>query len=138
MALILLVDDDPLIADIVTMTLQAEGHTVGVLEDGRRALEVVEAKRPALVLLDCAMPFMPGIEVLRQIRVSKIGFSIPVLMLTARSNPSDRDIAMRGGASGYLCKPFAPEHLVARVEKLIQDSLDAEARGGPDRFNTSF
>ncbi|MEO6248923.1 MAG: response regulator [Sphingomicrobium sp.] len=123
MPLILLVDDDPLVADIVQMSLEAAGHTVGTLSDGRRALEVVEFKKPALVLLDCAMPFVPGVEVLRQIRSSRYCFDTPVLMLTARGGQTDRDIAMRAGASGYLRKPFDTQHLAMRVEEIIRDNM---------------
>lgn len=121
MALILLIDDDPLVADIVDAGLSREGHTVGVLSDGRRALQIVEFKRPALVLLDCAMPLVPGVEVLRQIRASKICFAVPVLMLTARDRRADRDIAMRAGATGYMCKPFDMEHLILTVDEMVSD-----------------
>jgi DNA-binding response OmpR family regulator len=122
MALILLIDDDPLIADLVTANLSKAGHTVGVLNDGRGALAVIEFKRPALVLLDCAMPSVPGIEVLRQIRSSKVCFGMPVLMLTARGQSADRDIAMRAGATGYMCKPFDLELLALKVEEMIRES----------------
>jgi DNA-binding response OmpR family regulator len=138
MPLVLLVDDDPLVADIVRMTLEPEGYTVGVLEDGRRALEVIEGKSPAVVLLDCAMPFVPGMEVLRQIRSSDTAFSTPVLMLTARSNPADRDIAMRSGASGYISKPFQPENLLMRIAKVIEASADSVGKDDTVRFTTSY
>lgn len=121
MALILLIDDDPLIADVVSARLGSAGHTIGVLSDGRSALKVIEFKRPALVLLDCAMPFVPGVEVLRQVRSSKVCFDCPVLMLTARGQRSDRDIAMRAGATGYMCKPFDLEQLTLKVEQMIDD-----------------
>jgi DNA-binding response OmpR family regulator len=130
LTLVLLVDDDPLVADIVASTLRPAGYTVGVLEDGRGACGVVEFKRPALVLLDCVMPFIPGIEVLRQIRSSRTSYGIPVLMLTARASVSDREIAMRAGATGYMQKPFEAEHLVMRVEKMIADSHSDVAKYG--------
>lgn len=122
MALILLVDDDPLIADVVSQSLGKAGHAVGVLVDGRRALEVIEFKRPALVLLDCAMPFMPGIEVLRKIRSSRSCFDVPVLMLTARGRTADRDIAMRAGATAYMSKPFEVDRLISKADQMIFDS----------------
>lgn len=121
MPLILLIDDDPLIADLVRTRLGNAGYTVGVLNDGRVALEVIEFKRPALVLLDCAMPFVPGIEVLRQVRSSRVCFGVPVLMLTARGQSADRDIAMRAGASGYMCKPLNLELLTFKIEEMIGD-----------------
>ena len=127
MTLVLLVDDDPLVADIVGTCLNRAGYTLGVLTDGRGALEVIEFERPALVLLDCAMPFVPGIEVLRQIRASQPCFAVPVLMLTARDRAADRDIAMRAGATGYMCKPFDVEWLTLEVDQLISDSQNKYA-----------
>lgn len=128
MALILLVDDDPLVADIVSTGLGNAGHVVGILSDGRRALEVVEFKRPALVLLDCAMPFVPGIEVLRQIRASSTCSNVPVLMLTGRDRSSDRDIAMRAGATSYMCKPFDVERLKLKIDEMIVEGRQAYSR----------
>ncbi len=122
MTLILLVDDDPLIADIVNEGLSRAGYTVGVLRDGRGALEIAEFKKPALILLDCAMPVVPGIEVLRQIRSSRSCFNLPVLMLTARGRTADRAIAMRAGATGYMSKPFDLDLLILRIAQMISDS----------------
>ena len=119
MTLVLLIDDDPLIADVVTVSLGEAGYTVGCLTDGQRAVEVIELKSPALVLLDCAMPLVPGIEVLRRIRSSRTCFSVPVLMLTARGSLTDRDIALRVGATGYMTKPFDLDELAATVDAMI-------------------
>ena len=122
MTFILLIDDDPLIADVVTVSLGNAGYTVGCLTDGQRAVEVVELKRPALVLLDCAMPFVPGIEVLRRIRISSICFDVPVLMLTARGSSTDREIALRAGATNYMAKPLDLDKLAATVGAMVSDS----------------
>jgi DNA-binding response OmpR family regulator len=122
MTLVLLIDDDPLIADIVTVSLGEAGYTVGCLTDGQRAVEVIELKRPALVLLDCAMPLVPGIEVLRRIRSSQTCCSVPVLMLTARGSLTDRDIALRVGATDYMTKPFDLDELAATVDAMINFS----------------
>lgn len=130
MTLILLVDDDPLITDIVEAGLRGAGHAVGVLNDGSGVLDVVEFKRPALVILDCAMPQMPGIEVLRQIRSSKTSFGIPVLMLTGRDRPVDRDIAMRAGATSYMSKPFQMPNLLVRIDRMITESLAFDHNAG--------
>lgn len=122
MALILLIDDDPLVGDVVSASLQSAGHVVGVLTDGQSALQVIEAKRPALVLLDCAMPLVPGLEVLRQIRLSRHSSRLPVLMLTARGQTRDRGIAMRAGATAYMSRPFEPEVLAMKADEMISDS----------------
>ncbi len=128
MALILIADDDELVVHLVRAALGARGHVVGAVDDGLPVLSVVEFKRPALVILDCSMPEVSGIEALRLIRNSRTCHATPVLMLTARCSNADEDIAMRIGASDYLRKPFDPDQLVARVENLL---LHAEAQQRP-------
>jgi DNA-binding response OmpR family regulator len=126
MALILIADDDEIVIQVVQDALSARGHAVGAVDDGLKVLSVVEFKRPALVILDCMMAEVSGIEALRQIRSSRTCYATPVLMLTARCGEADEEIAMRHGADDYLRKPFGPDQLVARVERLI---TRAEQRG---------
>ena len=127
MALILIADDDELVIDVVRAALEARGHIVGGLNDGTSVRQVVELKRPALVILDCSMPELTGVEALRQIRMSTKVYATPVLMLTARTSQADENIAVRAGADDYLRKPFDPEQLVARVERLLARNAE---RGG--------
>lgn len=119
MALILLADDDELVGEIVRDALSARGHVVGVVQNGLDAVKVVELKRPALVILDCGMPELNGIEALRQIRLLPNAHRTPVLMLTGRRSEMDVEIAMRAGANDYLKKPFDSDQLVAHVEDLL-------------------
>lgn len=119
MALILIADDDELVIEIVRDALGALGHIVGALDDGLPVLSVVELKRPALVILDCSMPELGGIEALRQIRLSTSCWDIPVMMLTARRGEADEEIARRSGANDYMRKPFDPDDLACRVESLL-------------------
>ena len=133
MTLVMLIDDDPLLGDVVSASLSQAGYTVGVLTDGRGAVSIIEFKRPALVLLDCAMPYIPGIEVLRGIRSSRTSFAVPVLMLTARDRSSDRDIAMRAGATSYMCKPFDADRLTMTVDQMISDDQSKHARFAANR-----
>lgn len=127
MARIIIADDDELIVETVRCALEARGHVVGALPDGARVKRVVETKRPDVVILDCAMPHVSGVEALRQIRNSARTYSTPVLMLTARRSASDEEIAIRAGADDYLRKPFCPDQLVACVEAL----LDHRSRASP-------
>ncbi len=90
MALILIADDDPLVGDIVRYTLAERGHVVGIVETGHDALRVVVAKQPDLVILDCSMPDLSGVEVLRHLRVSGTAFHVPILMLTAGPGATTR------------------------------------------------
>ena len=125
MALILIADDDELIVEMVAEALRPRGHVVGTLDDGLHVVEVVTFKRPAVVVLDCAMPTMSGIEVLRKMRASTTCFDTPVLMLTGRRSDADEKIAIRAGANDYMRKPFNLAKLVERIETLI---LEAECR----------
>ena len=120
MALILLADDDELVGEVVREALSARGHVVGVVENGADAVRVVEVKQPELVILDCSMPEMNGIEALIKIRQSAAAYSTPVLMLTARRSDMDVEIAMRAGANEYLKKPFDADQLVAVVEDMLE------------------
>lgn len=119
MALIIIADDDPLVGDIVRYTLSEHGHIVGIVANGVDALRVVETERPDLVILDCSMPGLGGVDLLRQLRVSRTSFDIPILMLTARSSRDDEEIALRAGADDYLRKPFDPAELLAIVDHIM-------------------
>jgi DNA-binding response OmpR family regulator len=118
-ALILLADDDEIVVAVVSEALAARGHVVAALDDGLPVLREVESKRPELVILDCTMPELDGIEALRQIRRSRTCFATPVLMLTGRRSAADEAIAMRTGANDYLRKPFDPDQLVSWAEILV-------------------
>jgi two-component system phosphate regulon response regulator PhoB len=120
MASILLADDDELVGDVVQAALAEIGHFVTVVGNGAEAVRVTALKSPDLVILDCSMPEMNGVEALMRIRSSASGYNIPVLMLTARRNPMDVEIAMRAGASRYLKKPFHPDQLMCVVEDMLE------------------
>lgn len=119
MTLILIADDDELIVEMVAGALRPRGYIVGTMDDGLHVIDVVTAKHPALVILDCAMPMLSGIEVLRQIRASPDCFDTPVVILTGRRSPADEEIAIRAGADDYIRKPFDLAVLVARIEKIL-------------------
>lgn len=122
MARIIIADDDELVVDMVRSALEARGHIVGSLADGTRVKQVVETKRPDLVILDCSMPEKSGIQVLRELRTSVSVHGTPVLVLTGRRSLNDEDIAWKAGTDDYLRKPFDPDELVARVEALLPGS----------------
>jgi DNA-binding response OmpR family regulator len=122
MARIIIADDDELVVDMVRSVLEARGHIVGSLEDGSRVKQVVETKRPDLVILDCSMPEKSGIQVLRELRTSLIAHETPVLVLTGRRSLNDEGIAWNAGTDDYLRKPFDPDELVVRVEALLDSA----------------
>lgn len=128
MARIILAEDDEIVAELVRDVLMAAGHGVGVLPTGAQALAVIRSRMPDLVILDCNMPEMSGLLVLREMRNSPKLANMPVLMLTGRRSEKDVSLAMYDGANDYMKKPFDPDELVFRVEELLAPK--ARARTG--------
>ena len=114
MKTILVVDDEPQIAEIATDYLRLAGFDVITAGDGVRALEAVRGRRPDLVVLDLGLPRMDGTEVARTIRRES---DLPIIMLTARVQEDDRLHGLEIGADDYITKPFSPRELVARVPR---------------------
>ena len=115
---IMVVDDDPVVRDIVCDYLQGRGYTVTVLENGMALQRALQTERPALVVLDIMMPELDGISALRALRLA--GDNIPVILLTARADVIDRVIGLELGADDYLGKPFDPSELVARIRSVLR------------------
>ena len=126
MSLIVLAEDDEISAATTIDALMKAGHAVAHFTDGLQAIEAVRFRLPHLVILDCNMPNLSGIEALRIIRQGEGLVSLPILMLTGRETLADQQIARFEGANGYLVKPVAPEELVYQAGKLI--SLAASRR----------
>jgi DNA-binding response OmpR family regulator len=116
---ILVADDEENIRTLVGSYLQAEGYDVAMVENGEAAVESVRGQEPDLVVLDIAMPGIDGIEALRQIRTFS---DVYVIMLTARSEETDKLIGLSVGADDYMTKPFSPRELVARVKAVLRRS----------------
>lgn len=115
---ILVVEDEAALAMAVSDRLAAEGYACDVAEDGERGLAAAKAGGFDLVLLDVMLPGKSGYDVCRDLRAA--GSSVPVLMLTARSQVIDRVLGLKLGADDYLCKPFDMAELTARVEALLR------------------
>ncbi|WP_137681706.1 response regulator transcription factor [Aurantiacibacter suaedae] len=122
MAYILVADDDDILAELVQIRLETSGYEVCVTEDGGAALTQARLRTPDLIVLDTVMPILSGPEVLRVLKSEPELSNVPVLMLTARAGQDDIAGALEGGASEYMTKPFVPEDLLARVEKLLAAS----------------
>jgi DNA-binding response OmpR family regulator len=116
--LILVVEDEPAIADVITLYLTRAGYRVRVERDGGVALEVIRAQRPAVIVLDVGLPGMDGIEVCRRLRSGQDW--TPILFVTARDDEVDRVVGLELGADDYLTKPFSPRELVARVKSVLR------------------
>jgi CheY-like chemotaxis protein len=119
-ATILVVDDDPNSLDIVRTFLESRGHTVATASDGKEALAKLEEVQPAVMLLDVMMPGMDGWEVARVVK-NHPGFrDVRVIMLTARSDFTDKHQGLRAGADDYIVKPIRLEDLGQRVERNLK------------------
>jgi DNA-binding response OmpR family regulator len=119
-ARILVVEDDPDIAELVARYLDKAGYTTTRLSSGRDALDAVRVKPPDLVVLDLMLPQVDGLEVCRALRANDKTAAIPIIMLTARAEESERIVGLEMGADDYLAKPFSPNELVARVRALLR------------------
>ena len=124
MTTVLVVDDEPTIREIVVKYLARDGYRTLEAADGDRARELVAAERPDLVVLDVMLPGTDGLELCRWIRS---GSHLPVIMLTARGEESDRIIGLELGADDYVTKPFSPRELAARVRTVLRRSEPAGA-----------
>ena len=118
---ILVCDDDDLLVDLLEHRLSARGFDVLVARDGGEAVAVASERHPDAIVLDAMMPVMDGHEVLRRLRGQDATASIPVIMLTARKQERDIVGALELGARDYLVKPFIPEELISRLNRLIGD-----------------
>jgi DNA-binding response OmpR family regulator len=112
MKTILVVDDEPKIVKLVRDYLERAGFGVRVAADGKSALSLARTEKPDLVILDLGLPQMDGLDVTRELR--KVS-NVPIIMLTARSEESDKLIGLEIGADDYITKPFSPKEVVARV-----------------------
>ncbi|MGV9527596.1 response regulator transcription factor [Streptomyces cellulosae] len=127
-ARVLVVDDDPTVAEIVTGYLDRAGYVVDRAGDGPDALARAAAHRPDLVVLDLMLPGMDGLEVCRRMRGQG---PVPVIMLTARGDEDDRILGLEVGADDYVTKPFSPRELVLRVGSVLRRAwpvADSSAR----------
>jgi two-component system response regulator ResD len=116
---VLVVDDEPTIAEVVARYLERAGYRTRIAGDGAQALEAAAEQRPDLVVLDLMLPRIDGLEVMRRLREQDPD-RIAVILLTAKGEESDRVIGLRLGADDYVVKPFSPAELVARVDAVLR------------------
>lgn len=125
---ILVVDDDPTVAEVVARYLERDGYDVETVADGRTALDRALAAPPDLVVLDLMLPGIDGLEVCRRLRALA---PVPIVVLTARGQESDRIIGLDLGADDYVAKPFSTKELVARVRAVLRRAKGPLAPSGP-------
>jgi two-component system response regulator ResD len=129
---LLVVDDEPTITEVLSRYLERAGYETRVAADGPHALELAGDRRPDLVILDLMLPGLDGLEVMRRLRALDEGGvrpRLPIILLTARGEESDRIVGLRLGADDYVVKPFSPNELVARVDAVLRRADPARHAG---------
>lgn len=124
MARVLIAEDEPKIARLLADYLTHAGHAVACVDEGTAVAAALREARPDLLLLDIMLPGLDGLAILRELRGQ--GDALPVIMLTARVEEIDRLLGLELGADDYICKPFSPREVVARVQAVLRRSLPGE------------
>jgi len=114
---ILVVEDEPMVAEVVERYLRRDGHEVTRVSDGIKAMEAFDSVAPDLVVLDLMLPGIDGMDVCRRIRAKS---QVPIIMLTARGDEVDKLVGLEIGADDYVTKPFSPRELAARVKTVLK------------------
>jgi DNA-binding response OmpR family regulator len=127
MTTVLVVDDEPIVRDVVVRYLRREGYATLEADDGDRARTILERNAPDLVVLDVMLPGTDGLELCRWIRSRS---ELPVILLTARGEEADRIVGLELGADDYVTKPFSPRELAARVRSVLRRSTPAPGAEG--------
>ncbi len=125
-AKVLVVEDEPMVAEVVARYLRRDGYAVEVVHDGLSAIERFEAERPDLIVLDIMIPRIDGLDVCRRVREQS---ETPIILLTARSSEPDKIHGLGLGADDYVTKPFSPRELVARVDAVLRRTRRSDAGG---------
>jgi DNA-binding response OmpR family regulator len=125
---VLVVDDDPTVSEVVARYLARDGYVVETVADGRTALDRALGEPPDLVVLDLMLPGLDGLEVCRRLRALA---PVPIVILTARGQESDRIVGLDLGADDYVAKPFSTKELVARVRAVLRRARGPLAPSGP-------
>ncbi len=138
---ILIVDDEPDLIELVSYNLKKEGFKVSACSDGEDALEKIRATRFDLLILDLMLPGIQGMDICRLIRNDPRTEAVPIIMLTARGDMTDKIRGLETGADDYMTKPFSPKELIARVRALIRRTAEGMSPGrviriGDLRINT--
>jgi len=126
---ILVVDDEPMVCEVVSRYLENDGFQVVEASDGQSALEIFATQQPALVVLDIMLPGVDGLTLLRHVRAAG---DTPVILLTARSSEVDRIVGLEIGADDYVTKPFSPRELAARVRTVLRRTQPSRSASNGD------
>jgi two-component system phosphate regulon response regulator PhoB len=135
---VLVMEDEDALATLLSYNLEKEGYRVVVAADGEEGMLQIEERLPDLVLLDWMLPKLSGIEVCRRIRGKSETRNMPIIMLTARGEESDRIRGLDTGADDYLTKPFSMVELIARIRAVLRRIQSASASASSPLANETF
>lgn len=130
MSNVLIVDDEPTIAELIEFNLHKAGYRVLKADNGHTALQLVRSDKPDLIILDLMIPGIDGMEVCRKLKGQQHTASIPIIMLTAKNEEVDKIVGLELGADDYMTKPFSPRELVARVKAVLRRSHKESVHDG--------
>ena len=122
---VLVVDDERMVTEVVERYLAREGYEVRLAANGTDALRVGQEWSPDIIVLDLMLPGIDGLEVCRRLRATT---NVPIIMLTARGEESDRIVGLEMGADDYMVKPFSPRELVARIKAVLRRTVDRSSQ----------
>jgi len=134
MPLIVIIEDEPDILELLGYTLRREGFDVMTSSSGETGLNLVRKQKPDLVLLDLMLPQKDGLEVCRELKASENTKHIPIIMVSAKSEESDIVLGLGMNADDYICKPFSPRELVARVRTVLRRHTPVKSAELSDRI----
>lgn len=126
---ILIVEDEPAIRDMIAFALRTQSYQPICAQDGKEALQAVAERIPDLILLDWMLPGMSGIELVRRFRKEGNTRDVPIIMLTAKGEETDRIIGFDSGVDDYVVKPFSARELLARIKAVLRRSRETEEDG---------
>lgn len=124
---ILVVDDEVYIVHILEFSLLMEGYEVITADNGQKALQQVERGQPDLVILDARLPGIDSFDICRQLRQQEATRNLPIILLSAKGRPIDRQAGLDAGASDYVMKPFSPKRLLETIARLLQEREQSTA-----------
>ena len=130
MSQILLIDDDFNLLQMVKLMLERVGHTVEIAKEGEKGIALAAQTRPDLAIIDVMMPGLSGYDVVRRLRQDPLTASIPIIILTARSQPMDKEMALEAGANAFLSKPVTAQELTERVDAVIKAGVNYRVHTG--------
>jgi phosphate regulon transcriptional regulator PhoB len=132
---ILVVDDEKDIVDLIAYNLTNEDYTIVKAYNGDQALKLIQAEKPDLILLDLMLPGLQGLEICKRVRTNPETASVPIIMLTAKTEEIDKILGLEMGADDYITKPFSVRELIARVRAVMRRTNPPPANGNSEVFS---